>query len=62
MFPQSYLPSRDISEGEILNEENLTILRPCVGIDARDFDKLIGRKTLRSFKRHEALDWNFIQE
>jgi N-acetylneuraminate synthase/N,N'-diacetyllegionaminate synthase len=53
-------PSRDIVKGEILDETNLTVLRPCVGIDAREFDNLIGSKLLEDIKKHQKLDWNLI--
>jgi sialic acid synthase SpsE len=59
-FRRAVYPSRDISKGEILNHANLTVLRPCVGIDAREFDNLIGSELLEDIKKHQKLDWNLI--
>jgi len=60
-FRRAVYPSRDIAEGEILSEENLTVLRPLHGIDARSFDKLIGKKLKKSVKAHQKLDWNILE-
>jgi sialic acid synthase SpsE len=59
-FRRAVYPSRDILKGEILDETNLTVLRPCAGIDAREFDNLIGSKLLEDIKKHQKLDWNLI--
>ena len=59
-FRRAVYPIRDIEAGEILTEHNLTILRPNHGIDARDFDKLMGRKTIIPLKKHQKLSWKFI--
>lgn len=60
-FRRAVYPSRDITKGEILDEENLTVLRPCAGIDAREFDKLIGLKVSEDIKKHQKLSWSFIE-
>lgn len=59
-FRRAVYPSRDIKQGEILSEDNLTVLRPNSGIDARDFDKLIGKKALIDLKEHQKLDFNLF--
>lgn len=55
-FRRAVYPSRDIAAGEVLSEENLTILRPNHGIDARLFESLIGKRAKRAFRKHEKLD------
>lgn len=55
-FRRAVYPSRDIKAGEVLTEENLTVLRPNHGIDARYFESLIGKRITRSYKRHEKLN------
>ncbi len=59
-FRRAVYPSRNIAAGEILDEDNLSVLRPNHGIDARDFDKLVGRRASRGLRKHEALDWKDI--
>lgn len=59
-FRRAVYPSKDIKAGEILSEDNLTVLRPNHGIDARDFDKLLGKKVNRDLLEHEKMDWESI--
>ena len=60
-FRRAVYPSRDIAAGEGLSEENLTILRPNEGIDAREFDQLLDKKAKYPLKRHQVLRWEDIQ-
>jgi N,N'-diacetyllegionaminate synthase len=59
-FRRAVYPSRDIKAGEMLTEENLTVLRPNHGIDAREFEKLLGKKVNADVKEHQKLDWKLI--
>jgi N-acetylneuraminate synthase/N,N'-diacetyllegionaminate synthase len=59
-FRRAVYPSRDIPAGEVLSSNNLTVLRPNVGIDARDYEKLLGKTTLVPLKKHQKLDWSLI--
>jgi len=45
---RSIVASSDIDKDELLTTENLTLKRPATGIDAREFDKIIGKKTNQS--------------
>lgn len=60
-FRRAVYPSKDIAKGEILDETNLTVLRPCSGIDAREFDKLIGLQLKQDVLKHQKLDWRFVE-
>ncbi len=59
-FRRAVYPSKDIKKGEILTEDNLTVLRPNHGIDARNYDKLIGKRLKESVKKHQKLSWDKI--
>ncbi|WP_298148589.1 N-acetylneuraminate synthase family protein [Flavobacterium sp.] len=59
-FRRAVYPARDIEAGEIFTTENLTVLRPNAGIDARDYEKLLGKSSATSLKKHQKLDWNLI--
>lgn len=59
-FRRAVFPVRDIMKGELLTDENLTVLRPNVGIDARNFDKIIGKVAKTTLKKHQKLDWNLL--
>lgn len=60
-FRRAVYPSRDIAMGEVLCPENLCVLRPNHGIDARAYDQLLGRRAGRPLRRHEPLDWEWIE-
>jgi N,N'-diacetyllegionaminate synthase len=60
-FRRAVYPSREIKMGEVLTEENLTVLRPNHGIDAREFDALIGRTALIRLDKHQKLDWKYFK-
>ena len=59
-FRRAVYPIRDLSSGDVITEKDLTILRPNHGIDARDFQKLIGKSINRDVKAFNTLDWSFI--
>lgn len=56
-FRRAVYPLTDIKAGDIITEQNLTVLRPNHGIDARDYDKLLGKKAKHDLKMHQKLDW-----
>lgn len=61
-FRRAVYPAKDISKGEILDDSNLTVLRPLAGIDARDYYQLIGRRLLCDVEKHQKLEWNYINK
>ena len=54
-------PARDTAAGETLDEGNLCVLRPNDGIDAREYDRVLGRRARRGLRRHEPLAWQDIE-
>ncbi len=59
-FRRAVYPARDIKKGEVFSEENLTVLRPNHGIDAREFDSLIGKKAGADLEMHQKITWNLV--
>lgn len=59
-FRRAVYPSKDIKKNEKLDENNLTVLRPNHGIDARDYYKLIGKKAKRDLKKHGKISFNDV--
>ncbi len=60
-FRRAVYPACDIAAGELLDARNLCVLRPNHGIDAREYDNVIGRRAKRFLHRHERLDWQDIE-
>lgn len=59
-FRRAVYPACDIIAGELLGPDNLCVLRPNQGIDARDYDRVVGRFARRHLRRHEPIDWQDI--
>jgi len=60
-FRRAIYPKRDIAKGAIVKSDDLTVLRPNKGIDARYFDKLIGKKTKIDLFKNQILDWKHFE-
>lgn len=53
---KSIVAARDIKEGEILTEDNLTVKRPGNGISPLEWDNIIGRTAKRDFSYDELIE------
>lgn len=53
---KSIVASRDISQGEMLTEDNLTVKRPGSGISPMRWDEVIGQTAKRDFKEDELIE------
>lgn len=61
-FRRAIYPSKDLKKGDVLTEDNLICLRPNHGIDAREFDQVIGRKLKLDVQAHQKLSWDIIED
>ena len=59
-FRRAVYPSKNIKAGEVFTIENLTVLRPNHGIDAREYYSLLGKKTSVDLAEHQKIDKNNI--
>ena len=59
-FRRAVYPKKDIKAGEIFGEDNITVLRPNQGIDARDFYKIIGKHAALYIKKNQKLTKDLI--
>ncbi len=57
---RSLVASRDIAEGKIIEEADLTWKRPAHGISAKFYTSLLGKKSLKAIKEDEVLKWNMF--
>lgn len=55
-FRRAVYPSKNILKGELITEDNITVLRPNIGIDARLFDSLIGKRANKNLEIHQKLN------
>jgi sialic acid synthase SpsE len=59
---QSLVVSRDLSAGQVLGENDLTVQRPGDGIPAADVAAAVGRVVLRPVPRGSLLEWDMLSE
>ena len=60
-FRRAVYPSSNIKKGEILTHDNLTVLRPLSGIDARLYYDVVGKEALRDFGIHEKMNFEDLK-
>jgi len=60
-FRRAVYPKKDIPSGTKITEKDLICLRPNHGIDARDYDKVIGKITRVDLKAHQKLEWKLLK-
>ena len=60
-FRRAVYPKRDLKKGTVITESDITVLRPNHGIDARDFDKVIGKILKKDVLEHQKLDWELFE-
>src|SRR5690606_16846209 len=52
---------RTVGEGERIQREDVVVLRPNHGIDARDADLLVGARARRRLEAFRRVDWEDVQ-
>jgi N-acetylneuraminate synthase/N,N'-diacetyllegionaminate synthase len=59
-FRRAVYPKTNLPKGTQISVEHLTCLRPNHGIDARDFDQLLGKTLNQDVKAHQKLLWEYF--
>ena len=54
-FRRAVYLKEDLKAGDILTKDNLITLRPNVGVDARDYYKILGKRLKKDKKAYEAI-------
>jgi N-acetylneuraminate synthase/N,N'-diacetyllegionaminate synthase len=57
-FRRAVYPVHDLNSESVLQESDLTVLRPNHGIDARDYTKLIGKRLRKDITKLQTLSWD----
>ncbi|WP_127136071.1 N-acetylneuraminate synthase family protein [Flagellimonas oceanensis] len=61
-FRRAVYPKKDLKKGTVIKEEDITVLRPNHGIDAREYYNLIGKKLVRDVLEHQKLSWDLFED
>jgi N-acetylneuraminate synthase len=59
-FRRSLYVAKDIKKGDVLNDENLRIVRPGYGLPPKNFDILLGRRVNCDLPAGTAMKWEYI--
>ena len=54
-FRRSIFTKRDLKKGTIINENNISVLRPKIGIGAEEFFNVIGKKLNKNIKKNSPV-------
>jgi N,N'-diacetyllegionaminate synthase len=61
-FRRAVYPRFPLAKDTILTTENLMVLRPNHGIDAREFGRVVGRRLLCAVDAHQKLEWDMLSD
>lgn len=59
-FRRAVYINKNLKAGEIIKENDLDVLRPLHGIDARDFEKVIGKRLRSDIEPYQKLNWDLF--
>ena len=59
-FRRSLYIAEDMKKGDILNEKNLRIVRPGLGLAPKYYNILLGRKMNKDVKKGTAVEWDLF--
>lgn len=60
VFRRSLYIATDIKKGDILNEKNLRVVRPGLGLSPKYYTIFLGRKVNKDVKKGTPVDWDLI--
>ena len=58
---RSLYVSKDISQGERFDADNIKSVRPGYGLHPKYYDEIIGKRSLKDLKMGDALRWEYIE-
>ena len=60
IFRRSIYCSKDMDIGEVINADNIRIIRPGAGLKPKYFDLVIGKKVKKALKKGSPLSWDDV--
>ena len=55
IFRRSLFATKNIKKGDLFTSDNIGIFRPNIGLQPKEFDKIIGKKSKKSIKKGSPL-------
>ena len=60
-FRRSIYVSNDIKKGDLINPENIKVIRPGYGIEPKYYENILGKKSKIDLSKGTALKWELIE-
>ena len=60
IFKRSIFVSKDIKAGEIINENNIQIIRPNLGLHPREYKNILGKKVKKDCLKGTPISWDIL--
>ncbi|MGZ4048388.1 MAG: pseudaminic acid synthase, partial [Bacteroidia bacterium] len=60
VYKRSIYISKDLKAGDVLNEDNLRVIRPAIGLAPKYWDDVVGKKVKTDLKAGTPLSWEHI--
>ncbi|MDP5030340.1 SAF domain-containing protein, partial [Paraglaciecola sp.] len=60
-YRRSIYVAQDIKAGDVLNSENLRIVRPAFGLQPKHWGEVLGKKAKLNLSKGTALKWHFFE-
>ena len=61
LFLRSLYIAEDMKKGEVLNEKNLRIVRPGMGLAPKYYEILLGKKVNQDVNKGTAVSWKLVK-
>ncbi len=58
---RSIYVTEDLKKGDVINIENIKIIRPSAGLEPKYFEKIIGIRLIKDIKKNSPLDFSYIE-
>ena len=56
-YLKSVVAKRDLKKGDLISENNITLVRPGTGIPPSEYDEVIGKKLKRNITKGNVINW-----
>ena len=60
MVRRSVAARCDIKKGDVLNRENLKLVRPGTGLHPRFYEQLLGKRAVRNLEKEDLITWDMV--
>lgn len=61
-FEKSVVAARDLNIGHLITEKDLVYKKPGDGINAKDYEKVIGKKVVKSISVNQKIHWEDLEK